>query len=546
MMIDGDLDFKNQANTSDWGGNGTEFNPFIITDLNITSQSSIVHLVNISHTRVFFILEANLFVGGSNGLRFTNVSNCIIRKNTIREASNNGIYFILVDSSTIEQNTIHENSGSGIMMDYSTDNTVARNIIYMNDNRGIHLRDASENLIFGNNVGQNSGAGINLANSDFCTIEQNIVDRNVGRGLAIEVSEPTLVINNTVYDNGDEGALFVVSTIGCNVTQNTFYRNGLWGIRIDDGWIHASHNNIIYNGQNLDDPGQISDTTSLSVFSHNYWSDWVAPDSNNDDIVDLPYPYGEDKSKVDDYPHVYAFSDFSIRIFTNPVLVSPNETIHEQFYFGPMDISWGPSSDTFGFPITYSVFYTIDSGTTWTPISSNITQTTISWNTSSMLQNESYSIKVEAYSSIGFTTADLLDASFVIREHTLTAPEITYPLGGEFFTGGIDVLWNAAIDSWEHEITYLVYVSYDGGLSWILTYETIGPGCSIRFRNETLSFCLIKVIATDLHGLSSEDILDVEVTVIDDAILPWVYVPVFLVVLILGARWWRKRRRIAE
>ncbi|MHA2153374.1 MAG: hypothetical protein ACXAAQ_15480, partial [Candidatus Thorarchaeota archaeon] len=79
MMIDGDLDFKNQANTSDWGGNGTEFNPFIITDLNITSQSSIVHLVNISHTRVFFILEANLFVGGSNGLRFTNVSNCIIR-----------------------------------------------------------------------------------------------------------------------------------------------------------------------------------------------------------------------------------------------------------------------------------------------------------------------------------------------------------------------------------------------------------------------------------------------------------------------------------
>ena len=112
ISINGNSDFASKAAANLWSGNGTISNPYVISNLNITSTSNITILMSVVHTDVHFRIESSLFVGGYTGVRFENVTHGFVFNNSIQDCS---FYGSLVSGSNLirfENNTIkdiHEN-----------------------------------------------------------------------------------------------------------------------------------------------------------------------------------------------------------------------------------------------------------------------------------------------------------------------------------------------------------------------------------------------------------------------------------------------------
>jgi hypothetical protein len=52
--------------------------------------------------------------------------------------------------------------------------------------------------------------------------------------------------------------------------------------------------------------------------------------------------------------------------------------------------------------------------------------------------------------------------------HEITIPLIIYPNGGETLSNDILIIWNVATDKSDHNVTYALYYSLDGGSNWVL------------------------------------------------------------------------------
>ena len=99
--------------------------------------------------------------------------------------------------------------------------------------------------------------------------------------------------------------------------------------------------------------------------------------------------------------------------------------------------------------------------------------------------------------------------------HSLSAPTIAYPNGGETLQGTVTLQWAATIDEWEHSVTYAVSYSADDGYTWIplvsglstSEYEwdttTVADGSAYR----------VQVVTTCSEGLKTADVSDAPFTI---------------------------------
>ncbi|MFW9847743.1 MAG: right-handed parallel beta-helix repeat-containing protein, partial [Candidatus Thorarchaeota archaeon] len=129
ISISGNSDFSTKASNFGWQGNGSEQNPYIITQINITQHNTPINLLEVDNTEVYFIINASLFVGGADAIHLTNVANGRIVYNTIYHTISSGIYFSNCVNCTIENNTITDNANRGILIDFSENCTVEENTI---------------------------------------------------------------------------------------------------------------------------------------------------------------------------------------------------------------------------------------------------------------------------------------------------------------------------------------------------------------------------------------------------------------------------------
>jgi hypothetical protein len=336
-----------------------------------------------------------------------------------------------------------------------------------------------------------------------------MINNNNMRGVSIESSTSTVVSQNIISQNAGVG--LSIEGSNTNVTGNTFYRNNQVGILAQTHPVNISLNNFVDNGAAY--PGEIMQVSSYVggiTLLHNFWSDWIVPDHNRDDIVDEPYTIMGAEGNQDNYPHVFIHPDPEIHILTRPTPVFPNSSLDSVFYYGPMNITWGPASDTFGHTITYSIQYSNDLGVTWHDLVSGLTETYYLWNTNTSEQDAEYTLRVVAMCANESSLEIFEYTPFIIKEHLLTEPSIVSPTEGEVIINSFTVEWNESIDTWNHNVTYSIYYSSDGGLTWENIAEEVRDNQHIWYIDLLHDGqYMIKIVAMSECWISNESVAEI-------------------------------------
>lgn len=320
-----------------WEGDGTFEDPYIIKDYVIDASEG--HGVEIINTSVHFEIK-NLIVSKGirgisqyyNGIKLENVTNGVLRDNevvecefgiymkdsqnntlsgnTVRLNSKTGIYLTHSDNNTFTSNTLQQNTENGIYLSYSHNNSLSSSTCQQNTQSGLYLSYSHNNSLIGNVAQSNSihgfrlsysndnaitnnlmqlntKFGLSLSNSDKNTITSNTVQKNTLSGVYLNDCDDNTITSNKIRENSENGIKIYSSSGNNEVSYNTIMYNIKYGVSDDCSEVNSYKNNDFhYNNGGLNQ-GYVSD--SKPFFNYNFWSDHVAPDENDDGIVDLVY-----------------------------------------------------------------------------------------------------------------------------------------------------------------------------------------------------------------------------------------------------------------
>ncbi len=538
IYISNNTDFANQVALNSWDGNGSVSDPYIIEGLNITTSGN--SAIQIGNTTVFFEVRGSLIVGGSIGILLQNVTNAkvwnttiqdsdscgllvtesnsvIVTNNTIRSitgADSAGLYSLGSNYCEFTNNTIGAVSGWGFLIDYSNNCSISENYVSSAAYDGIRLRDSSENNITLNEITHSHLSGIKIGNSHRCKIEENLVKYSVEDGISIEVSSQCRIKDNVLYWSG--GYSVDVAGDSTDIIANTFYVSWLQGLRCQANNNNITLNNFIENNQEFSViASYLIDLGSNNIIIENYYDVWTWPDLDENDIVDRPYLYDEVREHSDNEPHVKVFQTDLMHILTKPILIFPNETMSGEKFWGPVQLRWSVSSDTFGHDATYNVSVSNNGGTSWIEIGHDLVDTNLEWNSSEYTESAEYRFKVIAQCTDGLVSEYTTGVEYEVKNHNLSAPTVLTPNGGESIFGNYDITWSDAVESWGLPVTYDIYYSLDAGETWSELTDSIEDNSfvwdisGIPDGNQYL----IRVVARSASGLVSEDVSDLVFTI---------------------------------
>ncbi|RMG31913.1 MAG: hypothetical protein D6732_14180 [Methanobacteriota archaeon] len=431
---------------------------------------------------------AGILVGGKN---------ITLSDNEVWGNANHGITGNGVDGLIIQENTIRDNLEHGIFFVNGNNQEYVNNTVSGNQGYGIHP-SVGENLTIAGNFVTNSGDyGIFVNSITFTDVSDNIVENSSTKGMVIRLSGNVTAKYNTVFASDEEGIL-VETTVNSSLSSNNLIQNSGGGVKIIgiSANVTIAGNNFVENGN-----PQGEDNSTGMLWKGNYWSDLTKPDADNDGIVDIAYDLSGTANATDMEPLTMvtdAFDRYDYMLAV--ILLTPigGEKLNES-----ITISWEPAIVGMDLPVTYSLDYSSDGGTSWTPIIAATTGTSYEWETFDV-PNGSYQIRLTA--TAGNRMRETISGSFTVTNiHKLSSLEITTPSADEKVTGTITIAWTPVEDSFPHSITYTVEYSLDGGTSWKAIASGIN-GTSITWDVSEMpnGNVLIRVTASDMNGLSVE------------------------------------------
>ena len=306
IEINSDVDFENQAASNGWIGNGSESNPYLIQNLNITNSSMCISISDVSvhfiisdcfinctsilnnaidlETAPNGIIENSIIKGGAIGVRIlyspsVRVENCTISgANTraigatysnwtefidleIYDCFLNAISVYDSDHSLIQNCTVYNITDSYALFSTWSDYLEIMNCtVFDSADNGIELQRSDDVLIMGNKVhhiGQtNSGVGVDLYWSNRCVIVNNDVYDNDYCGIRVYQSEDANITQNRIFNNVDIGVFAHVSEGGIIENNEIYeqqnpadagiysYKSADWIIR--DNWLSRNRGDGIY------------------------------------------------------------------------------------------------------------------------------------------------------------------------------------------------------------------------------------------------------------------------------------------------------------
>ncbi len=348
ILLDGNAEMIAQADTEVWPGDGSEGSPYQITGYYFYD---VQHSVEIRNIDLYWTFTDNEVDGPGDatvwcGVEISNSANGYVANNLIHNRYR-GLWLIDIDDVTITNNDIQDNLLHGIeCVGYINGCLISDNTLTRNTGSGIKIFTAIDSEISENSITDSGGAGVHvIGTATGCQITDNYVDNVSGLGISVkdatsvEIMHNELlnisgdgiyildsndieIYNNTLVDGGEDGMVFVDSDyglihnnsidgsdgIGISVTsgENSTFRFNQIKDSTDYGFKTAANaecmeitrNVFINNGV----AAQVYDEGENNTYIYNYYDDWVSPDADADQIVDVPYTIDGGAGNEDPYP----------------------------------------------------------------------------------------------------------------------------------------------------------------------------------------------------------------------------------------------------
>jgi len=243
IVIANDSDFANQAAFEGWPGDGTEEEPYVIENLNITTD---MICISISDTRAFFVISgcflASISVDHYNGIQLENVTNGLVENLRIQSKSV-GVYFEESSNSMARANKIELSRLDGVNIWKSSNITARDNTVIFSGDDGVGSVDSQELKIINNTIVNPASSGIvagsspqaiivsnrvydtgedciELGGSDDALIEDNVLS-NGWYGIDLSHSTDLVISGNSISNTRRAGMSFYFSP-RCDVVDNSF------------------------------------------------------------------------------------------------------------------------------------------------------------------------------------------------------------------------------------------------------------------------------------------------------------------------------------
>jgi parallel beta-helix repeat protein len=201
ILIDDDSDFVSHG----FSGAGTETNPYIIENLNITADATCISIVN---TTSYFIIKDCLLTplsyGFYKGIDFYEVENGRVENCTF-ENFEHGIGLGLSRDVIISGNTFRY-CKYGITVAYSTSCSVLGNSVNMTESDSITGIWSNNTFVSGNTILHSSNYGIIIQNSLWTKVVTNTINHTHAMGIEFSNSNHSIAENNTICHQGWDGS----------------------------------------------------------------------------------------------------------------------------------------------------------------------------------------------------------------------------------------------------------------------------------------------------------------------------------------------------
>ncbi|MDF1541452.1 MAG: right-handed parallel beta-helix repeat-containing protein, partial [Candidatus Thorarchaeota archaeon] len=156
IQIYDDTDFVTQG----WPGSGIAGDPYVISNLEITTLGDGRDCIEIRNTRSHFRIQGCHLIGyiyvghkfGADGVKLFNVSNGQIWGNEVNDHGDPGILLSNSSFCDIDGNTCYDNDWGGVNLYNSFNNPVTDNNCVGEDHHGMVISKSGDNIIFGNDV----------------------------------------------------------------------------------------------------------------------------------------------------------------------------------------------------------------------------------------------------------------------------------------------------------------------------------------------------------------------------------------------------------
>jgi parallel beta-helix repeat protein len=136
-------------------------------------------------------------------------------------------------------------------------------------------------------------------------------------GTVVTLKACEILISGNFIFNNTEG-IILANSEEISITNNSLYNCEEYGLSI----LHPSSSNIVswndFIANNLPGTSQAFDNGSSNEFLKNYWYEWLTPDSDNDSIVDKPYPIAGNSDNTDSSPLIHPTNPNSPKDVTAP------------------------------------------------------------------------------------------------------------------------------------------------------------------------------------------------------------------------------------
>ena len=370
------------------------------------------------------------------------------------------------------------------------------------------VQGGSRNQIIGNTITNNTNIGINQESNPYgTTIEGNFISNN---GLGIQIyglnGLPSIIKNNSIIKNTGYGIFINVRYVTINFTYNLLQENGDYGIYLDlssSSGNYIAYNDFILNG-NTNDKQVYSDRNS-NMFIYNYYSSQSFNDTNTDGYADTSYQIDGPGNSIDSFPVVEPYT--VQHTITDSNILSPltGDNVSEMVL-----ISWTKSTDSLNHTIYYSLYYSDNNGSTWNLIISDLTNTSILWNTRTVNNSNSYLLKVLVRDTQLQVKETIMNNIFIIDNipHTLSSPVVLTPTLDEIINGTVMISWQLSNDSLNHTVSYTILYSSDDGHTWKQLVKDL-TNTSYMWDTTLMedgAIYKIKIISSDNLSLSNESI----------------------------------------